>query len=193
VDTNALGAVIVSTISNNMASSTLTISSVQTVDSGTFSAIASNGVQTLPSSNAVLSVTTTPSAPTIVTFSPNNLTAYLGQTITYTVSAFGSPTPTYQWQFNGTNIVGQTGSQLQISLSDTNQSGTYGVALTNSAGSTNVSATLIVTPKPTLKITESMSSESTNTSTGDVSSHSDWWELSKGLGQFCRQPLRLSF
>jgi beta-galactosidase len=183
VDTNALGAVIISTISNNMASSTLTISSVQIVDNGTFSAIATNGVQTLTSSNSILNVTTTPSAPAISVFSPNNLTAYLGQTITYTVSAFGSPTPTYQWRFNGTNIPGQTSSQFQTSLSDTNQSGTYSVVLTNSAGSTNASAVLIVTPKPTLKITEAMSSESTNTSTGDVSNHSDWWELSN-LGNF---------
>jgi hypothetical protein len=184
VDTNALGAAIISTISNNIASSTLTISSVQTVDAGTFSVMAGNGVQTVMSSNAVLNVTTTPAAPAISAFSPAaNLTAYVGQTITYVVSAYGSPSPAYQWQFNGTNISGQNGAQFQLNLSDTNQTGTYSVVLTNSAGSTNFPATLIVTPRPQLQITEVMSSESTNTDTGDPSGDNDWWELSN-FGNF---------
>ncbi|HEY4415658.1 MAG TPA: hypothetical protein VGO57_08205, partial [Verrucomicrobiae bacterium] len=184
LDTNALGAVIVTTISNNMASSTLTIPSVQIVDGGMFSVLASNGVQVVMSSNAMLNVTTTPSAPAISAFSPStNLIAYVGQSITYAVSAYGSPTPAYQWQFNGTNISGQNGAQFQLYLSDTNQTGTYSVTLTNSAGSTNYSATLVVTPRPLLQITEVMASESTDTNTGDPSGNSDWWELSN-FGNF---------
>jgi hypothetical protein len=183
VDTNALGATISFAITNNQSISTFTIPFVQTNAAGTYSVMVSNGVQTVFSSNAVLHVTTAPSAPGITAFSPASLTAYLGQVVTFTVDAFGSPSPTYQWKFNGTNINGQTGLQLQISLSNTNQSGTYSVGITNSAGFTNDSGTLLVIPKPNLRITEVMSSESTNNFTGDTSNDSDWWELSN-FGNF---------
>ena len=182
VDTNALGATISFAITNNRSISTLTIPFVQTNAAGTYSVMASNGVQTVISSNAVLHVTATPSAPVITTFSPASLTAYLGQVVTFTVDAFGSPSPAYQWKFNGTNINGQTGSQLQIGLSSTNQSGTYSVGITNSVGSTNDSGTLLVIPKPNLRITEILSSERTNAA-GSTLGHNDWWELSN-LGTF---------
>lgn len=182
VDTNALGATISFAITNNRSISTLTIPFVQTNAAGTYSVIVSNGVQTVISSNAVLHVTATPSAPVITTFSPASLTAYLGQVVTFTVDAFGSPSPTYQWKLNGTNINGQSGSQLQIALSSTNQSGIYSVGITNFVGFTNGSGTLLVIPKPNLRITEIQSTEATNAA-GSTLGHNDWWELSN-LGTF---------
>ena len=182
VDTNALGAVIVNSISNNISFSTLTIPAVALVDVGTFSAVATNGVQTVPCSRAVLNVTDSPLAPVITDFYPTNLTAYPGQSVTFTVEQFGSPTPSFQWKYNNTNITDQTGPQLQVFLSDTNQSGIYSVALTNSAGSTNISAFLTVILKPDLRITEAMSSENASTN-----NHGDWWELSN----FGSQPVNL--
>jgi len=182
-DTNALGATISFAITNNQSMSTLTIAAAQSVDAGTFSVVASNGVQMVTCSNAVLTVTATPSAPTISSFSPTNLTAYIGQMVTFTVSAYGSPSPAFQWETNNVAVGGQSGSQFQVYLSDTNQSGTYSVLVTNTAGRTNATGFLVVTPKPDLRITEVMSSESTNNDTGDTSSHSDWWELSN-FGDF---------
>ncbi len=67
-------------------------------------------------------------------------------------------------------------------MTDTNQTGTYSVIVTNSVGGTNASATLLVTPKPNLRITEIMSSEETNAA-GSTLGHGDWWELSN-LGTF---------
>ena len=120
--------------------------------------------------------------PPAITQNLMNLEAYIGQSPTFTVQANGSPVPSYQWQFNNTNLVGQTNSQLTLSSLQTNQTGTYSVIVTNLAGGTNVSFVLTVTPKPNLVITEVMSSESkgTNNSTLD---HLDWWELSN-LGNF---------
>ena len=118
----------------------------------------------------------------VITQSPADLEAYIGQSLTFTVQASGSPVPSYQWQFNNTNLVGQTNSQLALSLIQTNQTGTYSVSVTNLVGGTNVSFVLTVTPKPNLVITEVMSSEAKGAK-GSPLSTEDWWELSN-LGNF---------
>jgi hypothetical protein len=115
----------------------------------------------------------------VITQAPADLQAYLGQSPTFTVQASGSPAPAYQWQFNGTNLVGQTNSQLTLSSLQTNQTGIYSVGVTNLAGNTNASLVLTVTPKPHLLITEVMSSEAK----GSTLATGDWWELSN-LGNF---------
>jgi Immunoglobulin I-set domain/Lamin Tail Domain/Immunoglobulin domain len=183
VDPNV--AQIVFTITNNYCRSTLTITNVQVANAGTFRVNVTNGFQpVVVSSNATLTVNTAPLAPVFTqTPSPTNLYAYLGQAITFTAGAFGNPPPGFQWQLNGTNISGQTDSQYVFNLSGTNQAGTYTVVATNSAGTNSASVVLIITPKPLLFITEVMSSESTNTDTGDSSNDSDWWELSN-FGNF---------
>jgi hypothetical protein len=118
----------------------------------------------------------------VITQSPANLDAYAGQNPVFTVQATGVPAPTYQWQFNGTNLVSQTNAELILSLLQTNQAGTYSVLVTNAAGGTKVSFALSITPKPNLVITEVMSSEAKKGS-GVTISTSDWWELSN-LGSF---------
>src|SRR6202012_1970605 len=56
-----------------------------------------------------------------------------------------SPAVTYQWQFNGTNIYGATGSSYTISLVDPSKAGNYTVIITGAAGSvTSQTATLTV-------------------------------------------------
>ncbi|MFO1476640.1 MAG: lamin tail domain-containing protein [Verrucomicrobiota bacterium] len=176
VDTNALGAVISFAITNNQSVGTLSFPGVQSVDNGTYSVIVSNGIlASVASSNATLTVTSSPLAPQIAS-APQDLWAYPGQSAVFTVDAFGSPSPTLQWKRNGVNLPGETGPQLSVPISDTNAAGVYSVAITNSAGTTNASALLTITAKPNLRITEVMSSEN---GTG----HQDWWELSN-LGAF---------
>ena len=113
----------------------------------------------------------------VITQIPVSLEAYVGQNPTFTVQAIGSPAPAYQWEFNGTNLVGQTNSQLVLSSVQLEQTGAYSVIVGNSAGSTNVAFTLTVTTKPLLVITEVMSSEATDTNNSTLD-HQDWWELS---------------
>ncbi len=121
-------------------------------------------------------ITVTPPA---ITQSPGDLEAYIGQSPTFTVTATGSPAPTYEWTLNGKDLDGQTNAQLALVLTDTNQTGIYSVSVTNIAGVTNASFFLSVTPKPNLAITEVMSSEAKAQSIAT----SDWWELSN-LGNF---------
>ncbi len=168
------------TLTNNI--SVLTLVNVQTNMNGTYKVIADNGLQSFTNS-ATLAVNATATAPTLNSVPPANLEAYIPQTVPLAVAASGFPTPTYQWYSNNVAIVGETGNVLSLSLSDTNQSATYSVIVTNSAGGTNKSVALNVTPFPKLVITEVMSSEGTNTNNGDPSSHADWFELSN-LGDF---------
>jgi hypothetical protein len=121
------------------------------------------------------------SAP-VITQSPADLDAYPGQNPVFTVQVEGVPAPTYQWQFNGTNLVGQTNAQLTLAITGTNQTGIYSVGVTNVAGGASAAFTLTVTPKPHLIITEAMSNEAKKGS-GVTISTSDWWELSN-LGDF---------
>jgi len=175
-DTNV--AKIIFTVTNNYCRATLTITNVQVTNAGTFRVVIANGFQTnLVSTNATLTVNTAPFAPIFTQTPFTNLYVYPGQALTLSAAAFGSPPPTFQWQLNGTNIEGQTDSQYSFSISDTNQSGTYTVIATNSAGGTNASLVLNVTTKPNLRITEVMTSENPG------GGHGDWWELSN-LGTF---------
>jgi len=123
-----------------------------------------------------------PATAPILTQKPAGMDAYLGQTPTFTVQASGVPAPAYQWQYNGTNLAGQTNSQLTFTITQTNQAGMYAVLVTNLAGMTNISVVLNVTPKPNLVITEVMSSEA-KPAKGSTLSTEDWWELSN-LGNF---------
>jgi endonuclease/exonuclease/phosphatase family metal-dependent hydrolase len=83
----------------------------------------------------------------VITTQPQSEAAGEGGFAIFSAGATGSPSPDYQWQFNNTNLVGQTGSTLALNNLTTNQAGIYSVLVTNSAGATNSrSAALIVMP-----------------------------------------------
>jgi hypothetical protein len=169
-------------VSNDM--SILTLTGAQITNAGTYEVIASNGLESFTNS-ATLTVNSAPTPASIQSVSPpqNSFDAYIGQTLTLNVLASGFPIPTYQWSKDNSPLTDETNNSVAISLSDTNQSGVYSVIVTNSAGGTNASFTINVTPVPNLVITEVESSEGTNTDNGDPSSHSDWFELSN-FGDF---------
>ena len=180
VNTNV--AKVVFSITGNYCRATLTITNVQVTNAGTFRVVVTNDFQSIVSSNATLTVNTAPLAPVFTQKPVTNLYAYPGQIVTLNSAAFGNPPPTFQWQFNGADLGGQTDSQTALAISDTNQSGIYTVIATNSAGRTNTSTVLIVTPKPNLRITEICPAEITNAA-GSKAGHNDWWELTN-LGDF---------
>jgi hypothetical protein len=170
-------------LTNNI--SVLTLTSVQTTNAGIYKVVASNGLESFTNS-AMLTVNGSPTPPSILSVTPDldgSFDAYIGQSPTFSVLASGYPAPTYQWFKDNSPISDETNSQLVVSLGDTNQSGVYSVIVTNSAGGTNASFTMNVTPVPNLVITEVMSGESTNNDNGDTSGHGDWFELSN-FGDF---------
>jgi pectate lyase len=74
------------------------------------------------------------SSPTI-TSQPSSQTVSVGANVTFSVTASGSPAPTYQWRKNGTNISGATSSTLTLPNVQTSSAGNYSVVVSNSAGS----------------------------------------------------------
>jgi hypothetical protein len=87
-------------------------------------------------------------APTI-TSQPSSLTVTAGQSAMFSVTATGTPAPTYQWQKNSTNISGAIGSSYAISSTTTSDAGSYQVVVSNSAGTvTSNSASLTVDSAP---------------------------------------------
>ncbi|MDB6121171.1 MAG: hypothetical protein JWQ71_164 [Pedosphaera sp.] len=143
-----------------------------TNNAGTYAVVVTNGVEVVTSSNAVLSVNPAATPPTILV-APKDIVAFIGQSVALTVQGQGNPGPTYQWKFNGSPLAGQTTSQLALTGLQTNNSGAYTVVLANSAGTTNVSANVLITRKPNLVITEVQSSENSG-----PAANADWWELS---------------
>lgn len=84
------------------------------------------------------------SAPTIVT-QPVSQTQALGGTATFSVTATGTPSPTYQWKKNGATLSGATSSTYQIINVQVADAGSYAVDVTNASGSiTSSAATLTV-------------------------------------------------
>lgn len=92
-----------------------------------------------------------PSAP-VFTAQPQSQTVYQGQNVTFTASAIGTPTPTYQWQFNAASISGATSSSYTITGAQTTNAGNYAVVATNSSGSVTsaVAVLTVLTSQATL-------------------------------------------
>lgn len=85
-------------------------------------------------------------APAITT-QPANVTVTVGQTATFSVGASGTGPLAYQWQKNGANIAGATGSSYTTAPAVSADNGTsFRAIVSNAAGSvTSAGATLTVT------------------------------------------------
>ncbi|MGH9744196.1 MAG: choice-of-anchor D domain-containing protein, partial [Candidatus Acidiferrum sp.] len=119
-------------------------------DSGTMT-ITCNDPQT-PASVVTLAGTGTSAAvaPTITT-QPVNQAVTAGQTAIFTVAAGGTATLSYQWQKNGANIAGATGTNYTTPATATTDSGsTFRVVVTNTAGSVMSSAATLTVSAATV-------------------------------------------
>ena len=91
-----------------------------------------------------------------ITLSPQSQTVVLGSNAIFTVTAAGAAPLSYQWLFNGTNLLADSGQfsganspVLTISGVQPANAGGYAVVVTNSAGAvTSAVATLTVAPSP---------------------------------------------
>lgn len=125
-------------------SSNYTISNVLAALAGSYKVVATNSAGSATSNTAVLTVNLLSSAPSFTT-QPVSKTVTVGSSVTFTAAASGTPSPTYQWRKNGSNISGATSSSYTISNVQTSSAGTYTVVASNSAGSaTSSGATLTV-------------------------------------------------
>lgn len=75
-------------------------------------------------------------APSIVT-QPQSLSAFVGETVTFEVSATGTEPLSYQWSKDLTPLSRATNATLTLTNVTLADEGNYGVAISNVAGSTN--------------------------------------------------------
>ena len=85
--------------------------------------------------------------PPTVIIPPESRTSRLGESFTLRSLASGNQPLHYQWQFNGTNILGAANSELKIIGAGLDRAGDYRVILTNPIGATT-SSVAVVTIKP---------------------------------------------
>jgi hypothetical protein len=84
--------------------------------------------------------------PPSIASQPTNQTVAVGGTANFSVTASGSLPLSYQWAFNGTNIVGATNTSLTLTNVQLSQAGNYTVLVTNLFGSIlSSNAVLMVT------------------------------------------------
>ena len=85
------------------------------------------------------------SAP-VITTQPSNASVAPGKSVTFSVAAAGTAPLSYQWQKNGVNIAGATGSSFTIASPVSGDAGQYRVVVSNSIGTaTSNTATLTIT------------------------------------------------
>jgi hypothetical protein len=131
-------------------------------------ALRTNEVQTLYSSGGPLALT--------FYAQPQNASAYVGDSVTFTAQADGSDPLTYQWKRNGVNLTGATNTSLTVNnvqLSDNSSS--YTLLISNGSGSLSSSgAILSVIPAPAPDLTNNLVAywafdETNGTATADSS------------------------
>ncbi len=86
--------------------------------------------------------------PPSITIQPANQTALAGSTVNLVVRAAGSPPLSYQWAYNGTNIIGATAAILTLPNVQTADNGSYSVTVTNPYGSIVSSNALLTVNTP---------------------------------------------
>jgi hypothetical protein len=71
-----------------------------------------------------------------ITEAPKSQVASAGSTVTFTVTASGTEPLKYQWKFNDSNLVGETGATLIIANVKAANAGHYSVVVSNDGGET---------------------------------------------------------
>jgi autotransporter-associated beta strand protein len=111
-------------------SSTLTLSSVGLNQAGTYSVRVFNGNGAVFSDDVVLVVNQAP----IIVAGPQRRAANTGETVTFMVTATGTPTLLYQWQLEGVDLPDEQGATLEV-VAGVERFGAYRVVVTNDFGS----------------------------------------------------------
>jgi hypothetical protein len=89
--------------------------------------------------------------PPYLTAQPQDQTVSPGLNPAFSVTAGGTASLSYQWRFNGTNLVGATTSAWTVTNAQPANAGSYAVVVTNSAGSvTSAVAALTVNAPPSI-------------------------------------------
>lgn len=127
-------------------SSSLAIANARASDAGTYRVIVSNVVGPVTSAAVALRVLVPPTIQT----QPSSVKIDPGANASFTVVAVGDAPLSYQWQKNGINLPGQTGTGLTINNVTAADAGNYTVVVENPGGAATSSRASLTLNLPTL-------------------------------------------
>ncbi len=80
----------------------------------------------------------------------------LNSPLTLSITATGTPGPTYQWRKDGINIPGATSASYSIPAADNDDAGSYDVVVSNSCGSVTSNPATVTVPLPDVTVPASL-------------------------------------
>ena len=127
----------------------LTIPAVGASDAADYTVFVNSLCGSATSSIAALTVANPP----VITLQPNGELACVDDPVTLTVAATSVLPLSYQWQFGGIDLPGETGASLTFSSLVAGDAGSYRVVVSNACGSVNSNAaSLIVLTGPDISV-----------------------------------------
>ena len=119
--------------------------------------------------------------PPAATVSPTTAQACVGETVNFIAGVVGQTPCSYQWKFNGTNIVSATNSVLTLSNVQFSDAGLYTVSLTAGNGSaTSSAASLTVNPSFTWDAQPSVAGVQDGSGNWGGST-TNWWDGTRNV------------
>ncbi|HOB75110.1 MAG TPA: immunoglobulin domain-containing protein [Phycisphaerae bacterium] len=121
---------------SGVTTATLTVSSASSADAASYRCVVTNAGGSATSNAAALTVR----AATTITAQPTAQAVCPGGTASFSVTATGDGTLSYQWQKDGTNLAGATSATLQITNVSASDAGNYRCVVTGGCGSATSNA-----------------------------------------------------
>ncbi len=132
-------------------SATLSLTGATVGQAGSYTCVVTNVAGSVTSAAAALTVTTATVAPSITT-PPADQTITAGANASFTVAATGTAPLSFQWQWNGADILNATNTTFSLTSVTASQAGSYACVVTNLAGSATGTGSLTVVAPPTLTL-----------------------------------------
>jgi hypothetical protein len=126
----------------------LVLTNVQSTQTGAYSMVASNGLGTVSTRPAALTVLSGFSAP-VMTGDPHDQEVPINSPLELQGVASGVPDPIYQWFFHGVPVAGATNSTLRFTKILTSNDGVYWLLASNAVGTATsrvASVTVLTAP-----------------------------------------------
>jgi len=127
-------------------SASLTMMGVVVAQSGDYSVVVSNALGVVTSDVAGLTILDAP----VITLEPQSQVGVVGGSVTFTVAATGTPTPslTYQWRKDGAPLSGATSTALTLNNLQVSDAGSYDVVVANWVGTATSQAAPLYVSTP---------------------------------------------